>query len=180
MLVREHVLNVLKFHLLRAQDRMSNQANKHRSDRSFLMGDYVYLKLQPHRQVTIRQHHYHKLTAKYFGPFQVEAKISEVSYKHKLPESSAICPVFHVSRLKLCRSAPILASVLPTSNDSGLLAAQPIAILERKLGKKNGKNVMFILVQRSNGSIEETTWEVYGELLARFLQLDSIFGHKKV
>jgi hypothetical protein len=35
-------------HLLRAQDRMKRQADKGRSERVFLVGDKVFLKLQPY------------------------------------------------------------------------------------------------------------------------------------
>ncbi|GJU62053.1 retrotransposable element Tf2 [Tanacetum coccineum] len=52
---REQALNLIKFHLTRAQDRMRSLANKGRSDRTFEVRMWVYLKLQPHRQVTIRQ-----------------------------------------------------------------------------------------------------------------------------
>ncbi|GKD62929.1 putative mitochondrial protein, partial [Tanacetum coccineum] len=41
----------------------------------------VYLKLQPHRQVTIRQEQQHKLSAKYYGPFMILAKVGKVAYK---------------------------------------------------------------------------------------------------
>nr|GEZ09139.1 integrase, catalytic core [Tanacetum cinerariifolium] len=46
---REEAIKALKFHLKRSQDRMRNQANKHKTDRQFKVGDWVYLKLQPHR-----------------------------------------------------------------------------------------------------------------------------------
>lgn len=35
-------------HLLRAQERMKRQADKHRSEKQFSEGDWVYLKLQPY------------------------------------------------------------------------------------------------------------------------------------
>ena len=35
-------------HLLRAQDRMKKQSDKNRSERSFNIGDWVFLKLQPY------------------------------------------------------------------------------------------------------------------------------------
>ncbi|GJW26149.1 reverse transcriptase [Tanacetum coccineum] len=50
-----------------AQDRMRNLANKHRTDRVLDLGMWVYLKLHPHRQVTIRQGHHNKLSSKYYG-----------------------------------------------------------------------------------------------------------------
>lgn len=46
---REEMLLLLKFHLMRAQHRMKQQADLHRSERSFEIGDWVYVKLQPYR-----------------------------------------------------------------------------------------------------------------------------------
>jgi len=47
LVAREAVIALLKFHLARAQQSRRNKANKHRSDRQFMEGDWVYLKLQP-------------------------------------------------------------------------------------------------------------------------------------
>nr|GEV03011.1 putative mitochondrial protein [Tanacetum cinerariifolium] len=66
---REEVVKMLKFNMKRAQDKMESQANKHKTDREFEVGNWVYLKLQPHRQVTVRQGQQHKLSAKYYGHF---------------------------------------------------------------------------------------------------------------
>ncbi|GJU07569.1 retrotransposable element Tf2 [Tanacetum coccineum] len=63
LLTREQVIDMLKFHLKREQDRMNNQA-EHKTDRSFIIRDWVYLKLQPYKQVSVRQNPYHKLSAK--------------------------------------------------------------------------------------------------------------------
>ncbi|GJT16655.1 retrotransposable element Tf2 [Tanacetum coccineum] len=54
LIAREAPIDTMKFHLKRAQDIMKSHANKGRSDRQFKVGDWVYLKLQPHRQVTVR------------------------------------------------------------------------------------------------------------------------------
>ena len=40
----EKMLLIVKFHLLRAQHRMKQLADRHRSDRSFEIGDWVFLK----------------------------------------------------------------------------------------------------------------------------------------
>lgn len=42
---REAVIQLLKFHLIRAQNRMTQQSDKNHSDRNFTTGDFVYLKL---------------------------------------------------------------------------------------------------------------------------------------
>ncbi|GKD22103.1 retrotransposable element Tf2 [Tanacetum coccineum] len=64
---REEVIKALTFHLKRSQERMKTQADKHRSEREFAVGDWVYLKLQPHRQVSMRMGKFSKLSPKKLG-----------------------------------------------------------------------------------------------------------------
>ncbi|GJU82321.1 retrotransposable element Tf2 [Tanacetum coccineum] len=71
---RENAIGMLKFHIKRAQDRMKKYADLKRSEREFEVGMWVYLKLQPHRQVTIRQVTQNKLSPKYYGPFMIVTK----------------------------------------------------------------------------------------------------------
>jgi hypothetical protein len=46
---RELMLQNIKRNLRGAQYRMIQLANKHKSERSFAIGDLVYIKLQPYR-----------------------------------------------------------------------------------------------------------------------------------
>ncbi|RLM78443.1 hypothetical protein C2845_PM12G21170 [Panicum miliaceum] len=92
--------DLLKQHLSRSQQRMKNQADKNRSERVFHVGDKVYLKLQPYIQTSVQHHSNDKLSFKFFGPFEIMEKLGTVAYKLKLPPTSAIHPVFHVSQLK--------------------------------------------------------------------------------
>ena len=50
---REHMLVNIKKNLQGAQNMMVQLANKHRSERSFAIGDLVYVKLQPYMQKTL-------------------------------------------------------------------------------------------------------------------------------
>lgn len=70
---------------------MVQQANQRRSERTFKIGDQVYLKLQPYRQtsVSIRG-----------SPYMVLEKIGQVAYIIDLPPSVGIHHVFHISQLK--------------------------------------------------------------------------------
>jgi hypothetical protein len=72
---REVMLRVVKQHLLRAQVRMKQQADKGRSERQFAVGDLVYLKLQLYIQTSIAPRANHKLSFKFFGPFLVLQRV---------------------------------------------------------------------------------------------------------
>ncbi|GKA55907.1 chromo/chromo shadow domain, MRG domain protein [Tanacetum coccineum] len=62
-------------------NRMKQQADKLRSEREFFVGDMVFLKLEPHRQVTIRMGKQNKFSQKFYGPFEVSAKDNASSGK---------------------------------------------------------------------------------------------------
>ncbi|GJU72675.1 putative mitochondrial protein [Tanacetum coccineum] len=132
------------------------------------------LKFHLKRQVSIRQGQQHKLSSKYYGPFKVAERIREVAYRLELPSSSQIHPVFHISQLKKCHSKDHSVGVLPQLREDGLLENKPMAILERRLGKVNNKPVMFVLIQWTNKPVEEATWEIYGDLITRFLGFDAV------
>ncbi|XP_068503589.1 uncharacterized protein [Phaseolus vulgaris] len=97
---REETLKLNKFHMQRAQNRMAQQANKHRSDRTFEIGDMVYAKLHPYRQTSVASQQNAKLAPKNFGHFPIDNKMGAVTYKLQLPSQSKIHNVFHVSQLK--------------------------------------------------------------------------------
>ncbi|GKC65754.1 retrotransposable element Tf2 [Tanacetum coccineum] len=148
LIAREQAIEVMKFHLSRAQNRMKQQVDKNRSKRDFEVGSWVLLKLQPHRQVSIRQGKQNKFSSKYFGPFQVLAKVGSVAYKLKLPVESHIHDVFHVSQLKKVHgdhhlNVPI---VLPHVNKEGLLEVSPKQVLDRKIAKKNNVVAVYGLI----------------------------------
>ena len=46
---REWTLVTLKYNLARDQNRMKQQADQHRSERSFAVGDLVFLRIQPYK-----------------------------------------------------------------------------------------------------------------------------------
>ncbi|KAF7154542.1 hypothetical protein RHSIM_Rhsim01G0254600 [Rhododendron simsii] len=97
---RKATLRLLKEHLTQAQNRMKQQADKHRTERVFEVGGWVYLRLQPYKQTSLQVRSNVKLAPRFYGPFQVLKKIGHVVYHLNLPPHSKLHPVFHVSLLK--------------------------------------------------------------------------------
>jgi len=97
---RELLTQVIQQQLMRAQQRMKAQADKGRSEREFVVGDMVYLKLQPYIQSSIAIRSNHKLTYRFFGPFRVLQRMGSVAYRLDLPSDAKIHPLVHVSQLK--------------------------------------------------------------------------------
>lgn len=97
---RQVMNRLLQQHLIRAQERMKRQADKHRSERTFAVGDWVFLKLQPYIQSSLAPRSNQKLAFKFFGPFQVTERVGSVAYKLRLPSSarSTTSSMFHSSK----------------------------------------------------------------------------------
>ena len=95
---------------------MKQAADKRRSERTFEVGDRVYLKVrrflqQPYTSLTVS-----KLSPKYFGPYLIVAKVGPMAYRLQLPKGVNQHPILHVSLLK--RTKRVVVSVgqdLPSS-----------------------------------------------------------------
>lgn len=104
---REEIIRVLRTKLLKAQQQMKHSADAHRRDVSYKVDDWVYVKLRPYRQTSVRGAKYQKLGKRYYGPYQITEVIGKVAYRLALPSSAKIHPVFHCSLRKLHHGSPL-------------------------------------------------------------------------
>lgn len=163
---RKLMQDLLKQHLERIRLRMKHQADKKRSERSFAVGDMVFLKLQPYVQSSVAPRAHHKLLFKYYGPYKVLARVGEVAYYLDLPSTSRIHPVIHVSQLKQAVGANVqIQPILPSPLD---IVQVPTRILQRRLRQKGPVAVSQALVQWSGQPESLATWEDFDELKQRF------------
>lgn len=137
---------------------MKLYANKHRTERAFKVGDWVYRKLHKYKQAIARGGKDHKLAARYYGPSKILKNVGEVSYHLLLPLEARIHIVFHVSLLKKKIGEHTSQGVLPVMGDDRD-ATTPLHILDRKIAKKGNQAITKLLVQWSDSRVGGATWE---------------------
>jgi len=164
--------SLIQQHLLRAQERMKRQADKHRSERTFEAGDWVFLKLQPYVQSSLAARSHQKLAFRFFGPFKVQKRVGRVAYRQELPASSSVHSVFHVSQLKRSPGNNVTTASLP---DDLVEFQVPVAIFQRRW--TTGDNpVEQGLVRWSHMPASLSTWEPLEYLHQQFPRAPA-WGH---
>ena len=51
------------------ENHMKQQSNQHHSERSFEVGDQIFLQLQPYKQTSLKLQGHQRLTPKFYGPY---------------------------------------------------------------------------------------------------------------
>jgi hypothetical protein len=94
---QQHVLQILKDNLTMAQNCMKQQADQHRSERSFEEGNWVLLRLQPYKHMSLKKPKKdNQLSPTYYRPYKVLKNIGTMAYKLELSICSRVHPVFRV------------------------------------------------------------------------------------
>jgi len=158
------MLQILQQNLEKAQRSMKKYADKHKTERSFELGDMVYLKMQNQREQALGQGIPLKLASRWYDPFKIIQTVGQRAYKLQLPEGTLIHDVFHVSQLKKHLGAKVVPNPrLPLVTPSGKIKIFPLAILERRqvphsIGEYDVAMPQW-LIHWESMQPEEATWE---------------------
>ncbi|CAH9103144.1 unnamed protein product [Cuscuta epithymum] len=95
------------------QNRMKQQANKHRKDVWLEVGERGFLKIQPYKLENLAKRINQELSPRLYGPFEID-KINPVAYKLKLQEDCIVHTVFHVSFIIIIIITPVPQRLPPT------------------------------------------------------------------
>nr|GEV43840.1 ribonuclease H-like domain-containing protein [Tanacetum cinerariifolium] len=106
-------------------------------------------------------------------PFQVVAKCGAVAYKLRLPKNFMIHDVFHVSQLKTFKGQPANVILLPHCTTLGVISAVPVALVDMKIAKVKNAVVVYWLLQWSNGSQDDATWEIATHIQEKYPEFDA-------
>ena len=152
---KQQMLEHLKENLCKAHNRMKRYADLKQVERSFQVGDMVYLKMAPYKWRGAL-----KLQNKYYGLFLILKKIGNSAYKLQFPSNIQIHVVFHVSQLKKHIGAKAVPSPnLPMVNTDGTIKTGPATVLQVRQIPRNNAPVVQWKIQWENLSPEDATWE---------------------
>ncbi|XP_020967649.1 uncharacterized protein LOC110266920 [Arachis ipaensis] len=169
LVARDKLLDQLKLNLGRSQQFMKHFADRHRRHLEFQEGDLVLVKLHPYRQHSVALRKHQKLGLRYFGPFKIGRKISEVAYQLELPPEARIHNVFHISTLKKFRGdqeSQYLPLPLTTTELGPIL--EPYRILSQRSILRGDKEILQWQIQWGQGAVTETSWEDVDQFLKLF------------
>lgn len=79
---------------------MKTSHDKLHRDLAFQVGDWVWLRLHQRSIVCITEPSRSKLSARFYGPFQITQRVGSQAYHLRLPPKARIHDVFHVVFLK--------------------------------------------------------------------------------
>ncbi|CAJ2667925.1 unnamed protein product [Trifolium pratense] len=140
---RDEALSQLKVHLIKAHEKLSSYANKKRRDLSFHVGEWVFLKLRPHRQQSVIRRINQKLAARFYGPFKIVGKKAIGNYE----------------------TQGELPADLEVSDD---IDAYPEQIMGSTVTVKEGVIVQQSLIKWKHKSLNDVTWEDNAFLAGQF------------
>lgn len=109
-----------------------------------------------------------KLSARFYGPYEVIARVGKVAYKLQLPPSTRIHPVFHVSQLRQALGPHLSSGDIPLQlSEEGELMVKPEALLNCRT-KPGGELV--VLIRWQGLPVYEASWETYSSINHNFLE----------
>jgi hypothetical protein len=161
--------------LQKAQNQQKIYANKNRVEHSFEVGDFVYLRLQPYRQTSIKKNGVEKLKPRFYGTYRMSRRIGKVAYEIELPSSRKIHDVFHVSCLKkeLGQQVTVTEELPPLDEEDHLILILE-DVLEVREKRLRNKSIKEILIKWKNLPIEDASWE--GEQVLRRMESELLVG----
>jgi len=96
----EEQMTMIRRRLKEVQDRQKSYADAHSVDRSYEVGDRVFLRVRPQKS-SIKFGKGEKLSPQFVGPFEILEMKGSVAYRLALPPSLArMHDVFHVFVLR--------------------------------------------------------------------------------
>ena len=170
-------VDIIRKRMKEAQDRQKSYADQRRRDLEFAVGDLVFVKISPLRNV-VRFGKRGKLSPRFVGPFPILERIGTLAYRVNLPEKMAgVHNVFHVSHLRKCVHD---SNIVINPNELEELDVEPeaskprrpVRIMEHSTKQLRRKIVNLVRVQWSEHE-GDSTWETEENMRSAYPKLFS-------
>jgi hypothetical protein len=129
----EEKVKQIQANIIVTQSHQKSYAKKRRNPLEFEVGDHVYLRVSPMKDVC-RFDIKGELSPRYISPYPIIDKYGLTSYQVELPvKLSRVHNVFHVSQLKRCLKPPtdvVIKDTIPLEPDL-TYKAYPIKVLDQ-------------------------------------------------
>jgi hypothetical protein len=156
----QKILQLLKEKLTVSRDRLKKQADQNRTEREFEVEDWVFVRIKPYKQLSLKQHGNNKLAPKFYGPYQINRKFSHVAYRLDLPDKSCIHNVFHVSCLKIFFGKQKKAqTIILLLDEEGRIILDHEAIISTQEKRLCSQVTKEYLIKWENLPKEDASWE---------------------
>jgi hypothetical protein len=101
-----------------------------------------------------------KLSPKYYGPYKGLQKIGTMAYKLKLPASSRVHLVLHVSCLKkVIGDKIVVQTILLELDEEGKIRLEPEVITRTRICQLRNRSISEYLIKWKKLPAEDSTWE---------------------
>ena len=147
--------------LLRAQQRQTAGADKHRRDVTFSVGDEVLVDSLLLKTDAQMNRPAEKLSHKWVGPFRVTA-VDHSTVTVTLPSTSRAWNVLHVSEVKLYRPSPEHTADRPSPDfvdQDGVEHYVVEKVLNKKIKKTGRRSTTYYLIKWEGFPEHDATWE---------------------
>lgn len=148
---------------------MKSRADAKRQDEEFEVGEKVFVKFRPYRQKSLANQRNEKLAPRFYGPFEIVARVGAVAYNLSLPLSSSIHNVFHVSLLRRAHGVTNSSSLLPPHLSPDLeLFIEPVEVIGVRHLDNDRPALFEVLIQWKDLPLFDTTWEQFDTIQHQF------------
>ncbi|XP_014660510.1 uncharacterized protein LOC105914201 [Setaria italica] len=155
MAEREEFLADVHYRLEQAQALQKKYYDKDHRPVSYVVGDFVLLRLRHRAPASLPQVTKGKLKPRFFGPYRVVELINPVAVRLELPPRAKLHDVFHVSLLKkYVGHTPAAPPVLPAIHH-GAVEPEPERVMRARLAR----GVQQVLVHWKGETAASATWE---------------------
>ena len=161
---RDEFLSEIRERLQIAQDVMKATQDKSRRELEFAVGDWVWLRLHHRSASGITPSSPSKLAPRFYGPFQIAARVGAVAYRLRLPETARVHDVFHVGLLKKFIGTPPTELIQLPPIVRGRVVPTP----QRAVRARLNRGIRELLIQWKGSDPAEATWELLSSFVATY------------